>query len=398
MRTIQKYLIILYLLICPVEIALHLMITSSVKYVGLLIVLVEGCILLYNIKGMDVNFSSCSMATFLWVAYCAVALLWTEINDSTYEYLTTYMLMMLLLIACTLETWNEKEILQYLNAYMIGGILMALAVIFFGGSKYADRETITIMGKSCDPNQVAANIIPGAVLSLNMFLTEKSDRKKNLFGLIGVVICAYSIFQTGSRGGFAALVVGAVLVIYVTLRKGKLKTWTIVFSILVGIVVVRYVPIFKEGRALDFDSYTATYSNGLNRIVIWKTLLKSFDGKWILGHGVGSTINYLEAAIGRRTAVHNTFLHVLYEVGIVGFLIFFFPYFWMMKTYIKKNGELTAILAGAVICSIFLDALNLRYLWNGLILCMMQYHLDGGREPEMPKKAVNLRSKYIKDY
>ena len=39
MRTIEKYLIAFYFLICPIEIALHLVVTSTAKYAGLMILL-----------------------------------------------------------------------------------------------------------------------------------------------------------------------------------------------------------------------------------------------------------------------------------------------------------------------------------------------------------------------
>ncbi len=402
MRTIEKYLIAFYFLICPIEIALHLVVTSTAKYAGLMILLTEGCILLSRRKNMDVNFSFGSAATLFWIAYSAITVIWANTNSLTFEYLTTYAMMGALLFACTMETWNEAEIDLFVRAYLIGSILMAFTVIFFGGGGFSDRETIIIMGSECDPNQVAANIVPGAMLSFDRFFGEKTNRKTKIISLASFVLCTYSIFQTGSRGGFAALALGVAYLLFVAFRKGAVKIWMILLAVVVGAVSVSYIPVFTEGRVLDFGSYNATYSNQLNRVIIWQKLLSTFDEQWIWGHGVGSTVNYLERAIGKVTAVHNTFLHVLFEVGFAGFSLFIFPYVTMIRRYYKKNGALVSVLLGAMVCSFFLDALNLRYLWNGLMLCIMQYHFDiyGQEQETLPQPQASPRPvcKYIRDY
>ncbi len=84
MVTIEKYLIALYFFMCPAEIALHLLISSSTKYVGLLILLVECGILISKNKNAEIALSPSSISISLWIVYCVLALSWTVINAYTY--------------------------------------------------------------------------------------------------------------------------------------------------------------------------------------------------------------------------------------------------------------------------------------------------------------------------
>ena len=129
MRTIEKYLIALYFFICPFEIALHLVVPSSTKYVGLMILLVEACILISKKREAIVSLSFSSISILLWALYCVISLFWTSLNNYTYEYITTYVLMSILLIVTTLELWDLDTINIYRKAYLLGSFLIAITKI-----------------------------------------------------------------------------------------------------------------------------------------------------------------------------------------------------------------------------------------------------------------------------
>lgn len=394
MRTVEKYLIALFFFICPVEIAVHLLITSSAKYVGLLILLAEVIILLKSGSEAIIYMSPSVIAILLWLTYCCISLNWVTINGITYEYITTYVMMGIFTIISTVEIWEEKDIRLYLCAYMSGSLLLALIVMFFGGGGYTDRETIVLLGKECDPNQASANLIPGAILCLNFAIKKNKTKLLNILGYIGTFVCIYSVFLTGSRGGFISLSVSSVATLIIAERKGKISSVNLTAVVIFGVFVYIYAISTQAWRVLDFDSYTSTYGNGSGRIVLWKALLNSFDIKWLWGHGVGSTANYYRTIFGEISGVHNTFLLVLYEVGFLGFAFFIFPYITMLFHF-RKNEVLFPILIGALICAFFLDALNLRYIWNGLILCLMEYNFK--KKQEIIEHSTKMQHRYLKN-
>ena len=390
MRTIEKYLIALYFFISPVEIALHLLVTSSTKYVGLAIIIVEICILVSKGGKAVFKFSASTISIIVWCVYCVLSLVWTSLNEYTYEYLSTYFFMSALLLVATFELWDSDSVNLFLYAYLFGSLLMAITSILFAGGKYYDRETIVILGRECDPNQVAANIIPGIVIFLDVALKKHKSIFINVCCYAGAALCIYSVFLTGSRGGFIALLLSIVSVIIIGKRNKIISIKQIIVAAIIGIAAYSYFFVQQEWRVLDFGSYTSTYANGSGRTVIWKTLLKSFDINWLWGHGVGSSISYFKYEFGKAVAVHNTFLLVLYEVGILGFGIFIFS-FVNMAYYHRKNGVMFSIIIGSMISSFFLDALNQRYLWNSLMLCIMKYNADSNLQTETVPNRTKCR-------
>ena len=324
--------------------------------------------------GAVITLSLSSKAIIVWVVYCVLTLAWTSLNDYTFEYITTYILMSTLLLVSSFELWDSDTVSLFQKAYMFGSLLMAMTTVFFGGGKYLDRETIVILGKECDPNQVAANIIPGIVMFLGIALNKYKNKLINICGYTGATFCIYSVFLTGSRGGFVTLAVCIIAVMIIAQRNKRLSAVHIVSVVLVGILGYYFI-MQQEWRVLDFNSYTSTYANGSGRTVIWKALLSSFDIQWIWGHGVGSSISYFQDMLGKTVAVHNTFLLVLYEVGILGFSIYLFSYIYMAFIF-RRNEVLFSVLIGSLISSFFLDALNQRYIWNSLMLCIMQFNAE----------------------
>lgn len=377
MRIVEKYLIILYFFICPLEMALNIIFGSTTKYVGMLILAIWGMDYTFQ-GGKDVAINPQIKAIVLWLTICVVSsLMWGTHSNYTIEYITTYLQMGLFLFICQEEKWSSGEINAFIFSYWLGSLIVAFLVIFFGDAKYNGRETILLFGRYCDPNQIAANIIPGACIS---FWTISKNDSRLSFSIIcfgALVATSYSVLLTGSRGGLLGLLAVIGLIIITGIAKQEIKFQYVVIVALIIFIIIYKNPSLLNMRAFDFDSYVDTYSNGGNRITIWKTLLKSFDAKWLVGHGVGSSIAYFYAIYQHAVSVHNTFLLVLYETGIVGFIFFIYPFLSMILYHWKRgNSIFMALIIAAMICSFFLDALNLRYIWNGLLLAIMKYNAE----------------------
>ena len=372
MKKIEEWLIILYFFICPCELVLNIAITSSTKYIGLLI-LITWFISFFSDSKSSFNFSGCVKSLIIWLAYCVISLAWGNNSELTFDYLTSYLEMGLLVIILVQKEWSEKNVRHFLFAYYLGSICLAIATIALSEVRYLGRSTIVFMGREIDPNQLPANIIPGAIISLGYTINNQIKVRYRIIAAISFFFTIYTVFFTGSRGAFLAIGGGLLLTFFLQPQKKHIDKIIYIglFAILAWFVI-HLLPSETTERILGFDSYTDKYANGGNRLTIWQSLLDDFDAQWIIGHGVGSTIAYFKMLVGKLRSVHNTFLLVLYEVGFIGFGFFIAPYISMLYSGIKNRYNMaTGILVASLITSLFLDSLNLRYLWNGLVLCIM---------------------------
>ena len=393
MRTLEKYLIVAYFFLCPLEIALNIVFTSTTKYIGVLMIAVYLMKLLY---GMDLklNITRHVGSLLLWIASCALTFIWGSVSTKTYGYMITYLEMSVMVIICTYEKWSSDEISLFTATYCIGSVVTAGAVILLGGAKFYGRETIEIFGQYCDPNQLAANIVPGTVILIHYLTSTKTKFFVRLISLPALLLSVYAVLITASRGGLLSILAALVVVILSKLSSHEIKISSGILIFMIGAIALHFLPQVASERLLKFDTYTDTYASGRSRLTIWGGLLSDFDTTWIIGHGVGSTISYFQMLYGKILGVHNTFLLVLYEVGIVGFVLFIYPYVSLIIYHFKeKNTEIVSLIVGALVSSFFLDSLNLRYLWNGLILGIMLYNINN--ETDEPEIYSRKKCKYF---
>jgi O-antigen ligase len=79
------------------------------------------------------------------------------------------------------------------------------------------------------------------------------------------------------------------------------------------------VPVFGEAQVMHDKT-------GSGRIMIWRGYIRGFldggAGKMLVGHGVGSSLGEISTYIGVSLGAHNEYLHVLFEFGIVGLVLY----------------------------------------------------------------------------
>ncbi len=394
MKKIEEWLVTLYFFICPCELVLNIAIRSSTKYIGILI-LVVWLVNLFNDPKPSFTFSKGITSLVIWLAYCVISLAWGNESELTFDYLTSYLEMGLLVFILVQKEWSEKNVRHFLFAYYLGSICLAIATLTFGETRYLGRIAIVFMGRTIDPNQVPANIIPGAIISLGYSINNRIKIHYRIIATLTFLLTIYTIFINGSRGAFLALGGGLLFTYFLQPRGVNInKILYIGFFMVLVWFALSLLPSETTDRILGFDTYANKYANGENRLTIWESLLDTFDAQWIMGHGVGSTIAYFKILVGKLRGTHNTFLLVLYEVGFIGFGFFIFTFISMLASCIKARFNIaTGILVASLITSFFLDSLILRYLWNGLVLCIMC-----NATKQSTQKAEQLDQRYVYKY
>src|SRR5207244_13497879 len=80
----------------------------------------------------------------------------------------------------------------------------------------------------------------------------------------------------------------------------------------------------QQRRVLRRLEYTAEGSgpNIDNRLELWHAGREAFTTRPILGVGYGQLRNYVELATGNNKPVHQTFISMGAELGVVGLLVF----------------------------------------------------------------------------
>lgn len=215
---------------------------------------------------------------------------------------------------------SRSRQLGLLTAYVLGAYVSILdTIMLYRRSAGALRR---FAGGGGDPNDLAMTL--AAALPMAWYLGMTHHRP-----IVRWICRAYlplgllAIGLTGSRGGMLASIV-ALLIVPLTMTKlspGKLSL-AILLLTGSGALALAYVPQTIVNRLATTGSEVEDLSLG-GRLRIWKAGVNAFVQRPLIGYGTGAFKIAVSRYLGYAPQVaHNSFLSVLVEEGLVGFLLY----------------------------------------------------------------------------
>jgi O-antigen ligase len=237
--------------------------------------------------------------------------------------------------------------LQRLKSLVWVICLCTLMYSVFGGllqTEYVGGGRLQLAGQMFDPNDTAFLLVSLFPLSLYVVRFEKGLLKRLV--AVGAVFGAIAIIlQTGSRGGIIGF--GAVLLILLLTKAGaigKSYKWLIV-AMLVSTLLF-YGDTIDVERYLTLTDLSSDYnvSSKGGRLDLWEAAIDLSIANPVTGVGVNC---YPWAHFLSRTAtgesylvfhtVHNSYLLISAETGLIGFGIFMFIIVRSLFTFIRVS-------------------------------------------------------------
>lgn len=236
-------------------------------------------------------------------------------------------------------------------------LLASLALYFIGllhgyttGAEYSqdrifygvmlDRGIPRLIGLINDPNIFCFY----AILPL-FYLVFKKQKTPIDYIMLGVTILC--VVLTYSRGGWLAILfsffVFLLLKLITVALSLKIKTKSLM-AVLSGIPIVAF--IFYHLSSISFfkriiEQRLSTAGSGSGRFEIWLNALEIWQNNPLFGIGWYNFLYYNDMLFQRHNYVHNTFLEVLVETGVVGFFLYMLMHFFIFYKLIKlvKNNS-----------------------------------------------------------
>jgi O-antigen ligase len=168
-----------------------------------------------------------------------------------------------------------------------------------------------------DPNDLCLVLTIGVLLSL-YWMGERRMGIARVFWIGALLLFAYALYLTKSRGGFLGLLVG--VLVFLGARYGKGRT------LLLAAVVLPALFLFFSGRQTDLS---ATQNTGRTRVQLWSDSLMVFKENPIFG--VGKDALYPEI----EQVAHNGFLHAFAELGFLGGMFFLGAFFFAFRSLLR---------------------------------------------------------------
>ena len=367
MPALFRYLLYFYFFISFYEPFLNGIIGSVMKYYIFFVMV------LFLLFYREISMSGYHFSYMFWMVYKFASLLWTT-NYHMFNATAVSQVGMVIWLICLTGVKTDRETLDgIINSVALGSLSIGVLSIFFSESYHGyveARQVLTLFGQQSEPNNQGAYIAIGFTVFLYRILNSDKNR---LFYVIALLVNAYSTLKTGSRTGLTTLAVVALAIFFASARKEGFSAFK---GIIMGIIalatlyfiVKEYLPQNTFDRLFEFD----TYEGGSNRDLLWENALELYkkDLNPIFGAGWGACFGYN----GVYKGVHNTYLGMLCDVGIIGFLLFFIPILNAIWQLWKKREILPiCFFVTAAVPAFFIEAINKRYFWNPVILLFLYY-------------------------
>jgi len=382
---------------------------TVVKGVGALIALawVFGLLrrrwTLAPLLGPQLAFAACGIALVVWAADSALWASDRHVALSTASRLAQGVLLSFVIVTCL----SERHALRIaLFAFVLGAaIAAALGLAGVAGSVASTSPTasadVRIGGGLGDPNYLAAVLVPAIFCAIGLRETV-GRRVLRLAMLTILVLLAVALLRTESRGGFVGLLAsaGAAVVMGGSLRR---RIFTSVGTVAVAGAV--YFTLFASSTSLH---RLTGAGGGSGRTEIWGVALKAAGAHPLAGVGAGNfpvvepgyaaatnanlTKPYMELDLGE--VVHNTYLHLLAELGAIGLALFAILVVTALVLCLRacrtfaRSGEheletlARGLLVGAIgmlVAFAFLTAQYEKQLWIVLALLLATHVVSGRR-------------------
>lgn len=260
---------------------------------------------------------------FLFTLWNILSLYWTaDARETNVRIISYIQLALLAWILWDLFT-TSKTLTNAMQAYIFGGYAVIGATIYNyltsqGISTYAENR---FAGAGMDANDLALILILGMPVAWYLAGSLKAGIPGQILRMVdyAYIPCAlFAAILTASRTALFAIVpVG----IYILGTANQLKPFVriLIVVVLIGVLfgLQLFIPQATFERLSTIPSSITTGDLG-GRVPLWRASIREFfEHPWI---GVGS--GALASPFQLGTYAHNTFLSILAELGVVGFIIF----------------------------------------------------------------------------
>lgn len=268
---------------------------------------------------------------FVFLAWVLVSAVWAEDpGEAVFAFVRFFQTAILFLIVYT-AIRKREQLVWVLAALAIGGAIaggIGLLGALAGGLQGEDR----LGGTYGEPNELASYLVVGVVIAMTLFALPGRSLPFRTIAAVSGGTCLLANFFTLSR---AALIAVAAALLIAIVAGGRWRGRAVALALTVVVVSVSYFAVFAPAasveRVTDFSSESSS-----GRSDLWEIGIRMVSANPITGVGAGNytvtSVDYLlvkpgaierdEYIIDTPNLVHNIYLGVFAELGVVGGLLF----------------------------------------------------------------------------
>jgi O-antigen ligase len=264
----------------------------------------------------------------VFVAWSTLSVVWAESSsvavNASFRYLQNLLLFLIVFTAI-----RERRHAVWVTASFVAGATIAAVFAVIYRPDPGQYDVARAAGTVGDPNELASVLVAGLILAAVLVFLVKKSPALRLAAAGAVGLCTVGLLFTLSRGGLVALGCAIVASIFV---GGRYRPAILAVMAIVGLLGVGYITAVAPQASRD---RITKLDGGTGRTDIWRVAGRMVSAHPVRGVGSGnfqlSSVHYLltnpgavryDYFVDHPKVAHNTYLHVLAELGLVGLALF----------------------------------------------------------------------------
>ncbi len=326
------------------------------------------------------------------LGWSTLSLLWATNAGMGIAAVSRYLPNILLLPIAYSAIRTRRDLVLVAGAVVLGAVLAASFGILQPPDSALIEESSRATGTVGDPNELAAFLLVGLGLAAGFALGRTRSPAVRLGASVAAVLCVGGVFLSLSRGGLVAL---AAMMLAGTLFAGR---WRLAIALITLCVATGGVLYFTQLAPLPARERVTKASGGTGRSDLWTIGVRMVKAHPVTGVGAGNfqavSANYVlqPGTITRGDLIfssapkvtHNTYLEIMAEEGLPGFLLFACVVasclacalkaarLWAARNEASMEALARGIflgLIGMLVADFFISNMYTKLLWVMLALC-----------------------------
>ena len=274
------------------------------------------------------------------MVWTGMSLFWCYDSDAVIGDIKKQILFLILVFVLTHLIHKKSDFQVIFKWFIIAGIVYFVWLMFTYGFQYFISQILAgnrIGDEFLQLNKLAMNCAIIFIIALNLLLYKK---KKGY--IIPMVMMLFLMLGAESRRAFLVLIICSVFSYLLYIKEEKRSRKKIIKIFIGIIIIVAAVYLFNNSSLFTsinsrFDELQNIESQDTLREKYLQYGFQSFLEHPILGLGSGNSHIITLAAAGKKTYLHNNYIEMLVNLGIVGFVIYYFIYAYLIKCLISTG-------------------------------------------------------------
>jgi O-antigen ligase len=271
-----------------------------------------------------------------------IGLMYSPIFFTSFQKLLSYALLFITVPNYVIRSYQIQGEEFFRNlAYFLLAIIVAGFLIRFYNLEIAYSHGGRLRGLFGNPNGLGIFMILFFILFI-IINSKYPDLFSRLEKVIFILIMFYVLYKTGSRTALLAVVL--FLLFHQVFRFSAFFGFVLFFALMISIeFLILYFPKFIVAIGMQKSMRIETLQQGSGRLLAWEFAWKNIQDSLFIGKGIAydeylmrSNREMLSKA-GHEGGVHNTYLIMWLNTGLLGLLAFLRGFFLVFMRGAKNN-------------------------------------------------------------